>query len=154
MPEFSSFVEYALHEESYNAVLERHYSRNQTVYTASRGGIQELDNGNTIISWGQNQAPSITEVNKFDSVEFEIEFTTNAHQYRAYRFKWQTDLFSLSSDTIDFGFVNIGDSSSQSIELYNRKDKDVTINEILVSSSDFIVKDTLPLIIPSQKKLA
>jgi len=154
LPEYSSFIEYELREESFNAVLVGQYSRNQSVYTASRGGIQELDNGNTIISWGEHQAPSITEVNDYDSVEFEIEFTTGAHQYRAYRFEWKTDLFTLNTDTIDFGLVNRGDSSLQSIVLYNRNDKDITINEVLLSSSDFIIKDTLPIIIPSTDKIS
>jgi len=153
IPRFSSYVEYELNEENYNAVLVRQYSRNQTVYTSSRGGIQELDNGHTLISWGQHQTPSITEFNDYNLTEFEIKFTTYSHQYRAYRFKWETNLFSIKSDTVDFGFVNLGDSSLQSVELYNRNRNAVIINEVLLLSSNFVVNDSLPLIIPPEGKI-
>jgi hypothetical protein len=154
IPEFSSYTEYKLDEANFHATLIRQYSRNQTVFSNSRGSVQELDNGNTLIGWGSNQAPSITEINNYDSIEFEIDFITYTHQSHTYRFKWKTNLFSIKTDTIDFGFVNLGDSSSQLIELYNHRSYDVIINEVLSSSKNFILKDTLPLIIPSRDEIS
>jgi hypothetical protein len=153
-PEFSSFNVYRLDEENFHATLIKQYSRNPSVFSNSRGSVQELDNGNTLICWGPNQAPAITEINSYDFTEFEIDFITYAHQSHAYRHKWRTNLFSIKSDTIDFGFVNVGDSSSQSIRLYNRIGDDVIINEVLSSSTNFILKDTLPLIVPSRDEIS
>ncbi len=153
IPAYSSFVEYILDEQDLIARLVRRYSRDQTVFTASRGGVQELGNGHTLISWGENQAPSITEINSKDSIEFEIIFTSYAHQYRSYRFNWKTNLFIVNVDSMDFGLVDVGDSSIRLIELRNPKDEAVIINEIFSRESVFSVVDSLPLIIPPLKSI-
>ena len=153
IPAYSSFVEYVLDEQDLKAWLFRRYSRNETVFTSSRGGVQELINGHTLISWGENQDPSITEINSKDSIEYEIRFAAYAHQYRAYRFNWQTNLFIVNVDSMDFGLVEVGDSSIQLIELRNPKDEAVIINEIFSSESVFSVVDSLPLIIPPLKSI-
>jgi len=153
IPAYSSFVEYILDEQDLIARLVRRYSRNETVFTASRGGAQELSNGHTLISWGENQTPSITEINSKDSIEFEIKFSSYAHQYRAYRFNWKTNLFSVNVDSMDFGLVDVGDSTIRLIELSNPKDEAVIINEIFSSESVFSVVDSLPLIIPPLKSI-
>jgi len=153
IPAYSSFVEYILDEQDLIARLVRRYSRNETVFTASRGSAQELSNGHTLISWGENQTPSITEINSKDSIEFEIKFSSYAHQYRAYRFNWKTNLFSVNVDSMDFGLVDVGDSTIRLIELSNPKDEAVIINEIFSSESVFSVVDSLPLIIPPLKSI-
>lgn len=153
IPAYSSFVEYILDEQDLIARLVRRYSRNETIFTASRGGAQELSNGHTLISWGENQTPSITEINSKDSIEFEIKFSSYAHQYRAYRFNWKTNLFSVNVDSMDFGLVDVGDSTIRLIELSNPKDEAVIINEIFSSESVFSVVDSLPLIIPPLKSI-
>jgi len=152
-PVYSSYVEYILDEQALIARLVRRYSREETVFTASRGGVQELSNGHTLISWGENQDPSITEINSKDSIEFEIIFTAYTHQYRAYRFNWETNLFIVNVDSMDFGSVDVGDSSIRLIELRNPKDEAVIINEIFSRESVFSVVDSLPLIIPPLKSI-
>jgi Arylsulfotransferase (ASST)/Cep192 domain 4/Secretion system C-terminal sorting domain len=153
IPEYSSYVEYILDEQGLIARLRRRYSRDQTVFTASRGGVQELSNGHTLISWGENQNPSITEINSKESIEFEIMFTSYAHQYRAYRLNWKTNLFLIDVDSMDFGLVEVGDSSIKLIELRNPKDEEVSINEIFSRNSVFSFVDSLPLVIPPHKSI-
>ncbi len=150
IPEYSSVVEYEIDEQNFTATLVRRYTRNESVFSRSRGGVQELPNGNILISWGENQNPSVTEINEQDSVEFEMKFVSYAHQYRAYRFKWETNLFAVSKDSIDFGIVAVGDSSSEELKLYNPKDSTVTINEFLINDTSFSVLDELPISIPPQ----
>ena len=115
--------------------------------------MRELSNGHTLISWGENQDPSITEINSKDSIEFEIIFAAYAHQYRAYRFNWRTNLFVINVDSINFGLVDVGDSSIRLVELRNPKDEAVIINEIFSSESVFSVVNSLPLIIPPLRSI-
>jgi hypothetical protein len=54
---------------------------------------------------------------------------------------------------MDFGLVDVGDSSIKLIELRNPKDEAVIINEIILTESVFSVLDILPLIIPPHKSI-
>jgi hypothetical protein len=148
IPEYSSYVEYDIDENNMTATLIRRYSREETVFTRSRGGVQELDNNNTLISWGENINPYITEINETDSIEFELSLPYIIHKYRAYRFPWQTNYFFLSTDSLDFGIVSVGDSSLQDFWLINRKESELIINEIYANDSAYTVLDSLPLTIP------
>ncbi len=148
IPEYSSLVEYHLDEDRLIARLVNRFSRGDTVYSRIRGGVQELRNGNRLISWGENQNPSVTEFNPDGSVAFEIRFSSGAHQYRAFRFPWHTNLFSVSNDSVKFEIVSVGDSASYPITLYNYKAEEVLINEIFNREPAFSVKDSLPIVIP------
>ncbi|GBD86121.1 arylsulfotransferase [bacterium BMS3Abin03] len=150
VPEYSSVVEYELDETNLTATLVRRYTRNESVFSQSRGGVQELPNGHILISWGESQNPAVTEINEQDSVEFEMKFVSYAHQYRAYRFKWETNLFAVSPDSIDFGIVAVGDSALAELKLYSTKDSSVTINEFFINDNSFSVLNELPITIPSQ----
>ena len=98
IPEYSSYVEYELDENNLTATLIRRYTTNDTIFTRSRGGVQELDNDNILISWGENNDPYITEINDKDSIEFEFVLPSNVHKYRAYRFPWQTNYIFVNTD--------------------------------------------------------
>ena len=147
-PQFSSYVEYKLDEDSLTATLVRRYSRNNTLYTESRGSIQELSNGHTLISWGENQNPSVTEFNADNSIEFEIMFSSYTHQYRAYRFPWKTNYFYVSTDSLNFGTVSLGDSSYQKLWIKNTEQDTAIINQFYFKDSVFSVTNELPIYIP------
>lgn len=125
----------------------RRYSRNGTIYSPSRGGVQELSNGNILISWDNLQNPFISEVSPDDSTEYEVRYDNYAHQYRAYKFPWKTNLFSTQYDSLEFGVVTVGNSLSIDVKLYNRKNDAVTINEVYNKDSSFYVDENLPIII-------
>jgi len=149
LPEYSSVVEYKIDETNFTATLVRRYTRNESVFSRVLGSVQELTNGHILIGWGENQNPAVGEIDEQDSVEFEMKFINYTRQYRAYRFKWETNLFTVSSDSIDFGVVSVGDSSIEELNLYNTKDSAVTINEFLIKDSSFTVMNNLPIVIPS-----
>ncbi|MCG6914003.1 aryl-sulfate sulfotransferase [bacterium BMS3Abin03] len=144
-PQFSSYVEYKLNEDSLTATLIRRFSREESVYSESRGGIQELPDGNTLISWGENQDPCVTEFNDKGSIEYEIKFTTLTHQYRAYRFPWKTNYFYVNTDSLNFGTVSLGDSSFQKIWIKNTQHDSAIINEFYFKDSTFSVTNELPI---------
>jgi len=147
IPQYSSFVEYEIDEQNFTATLIRRYSRNGTIYSQSRGGVQELSNGNILISWDNLPNPFVSEINTEDSTEYEVRYDNYAHQYRAYKFHWKTNLFSTQYDSLEFGVVTVGNSSSTDIKLYNTKNYSVTINEVFKKDSSFYVDENLPIII-------
>lgn len=77
-------LEYKLDEENKKAYLEWSYI-SQGIYSQAMGNAQRLENGNTIIGWG-NTSPTITEVNKAGTKVFEMKLPDNVQNYRAYRF--------------------------------------------------------------------
>ncbi len=149
-PQYSSLVEYALDEDSLTATLVRRFSRNETVWSRIRGGVQGLPNGNHLISWGESDEPAVTEINSDNEIVYEISFPNGGHRYRSFRFPWKTNYFSVNRDSVNFGIVDVGDSASTILTLYNYREEEVTINEIYYRDSSFSVKESLPITIPHQ----
>jgi len=148
IPQYSSYVEYDIDEQNFTATLIRRYSRNGTIYSQSRGGVQELSNGNILISWDDLQNPFVSELSPEDSIVYEVRYDNYVHQYRAYKFPWKSKLFSTQYDSLDFGVVSVGDSASIDAKLYNGNNDIVIINEIYNRDSSFYVYEYLPKIIP------
>ncbi len=145
IPQYSSYVEYEIDEQNFTATLIRRYSRNSTIFSQSRGGVQELSNGNIFISWDDISNPLVSEISLEDSTVYEARFDNYVHQYRAYKFPWKTNLFSPQFDSLEFGIVPVGQSFSIDVKLYNRKDDIVFINEIFNRDSSFYVDEILPI---------
>ena len=150
IPQYSSYVEYEIDEQNFTATLIRRYSRNGTIYSQSRGSVQELSNGNILISWDNLKNPFVSEISPEDSTEYEVRYDNYAHQYRAYKFPWKTDLFSTQYDSLDFGVVPLGQFSSIDVTLHNMKNEILYINEVFNRDSSFYVNENLPIIIPPQ----
>jgi hypothetical protein len=149
-PQYSSLVEYALDEDSLTANLVRRFSRDETVWSRIRGGVQGLPNGNHLICWGESDEPAITEINSDNEIVYELSFPNGAHRYRSFRFPWKTNYFSVNRDSVDFGIVEVGDSAITTLTLYNYREKEVTINDIFNRESSFSVKESLPITISNQ----
>ncbi len=148
IPEYSSYVEYELDELNHTATLIRRYSRNGSIFSAKLGGVQELSNGNILISWDGVLYPFVSEINSEDSTVYEVRYDNHVQQYRTYRFPWKTNLFSPQYDSLDFGIVTVSNSSSIEIIIYNRGDDSVIINEVFNKDSSFGVDEILPIEIP------
>ncbi|MFC2094027.1 aryl-sulfate sulfotransferase [Bacteroidota bacterium] len=147
IPQYSSYVEYEIDEQNFTATLIRRYSRYGTIFSQTRGGVQELSNGNIFISWDNQPNPFISEISPEDSTEYEVRYNNYVHQYRAYKFPWETNLFYTQYDSLHFGVVTVGNSSSIDVKLYNTKNDSVTINEVFNRDSSFYVDENLPIII-------
>ena len=96
IPEYSSYVEYEIDEQNHTATLIRRYSRNGSIFARNKGGVQELPNGNILISWDGIQNPFVSEINPEDSTVYEVRYDNYVPQYRAYRFPWKSNLFSVA----------------------------------------------------------
>ncbi len=147
IPQYSSYVEYEIDEQNFTATLIRRYSRNGTIFSHTRGSVQELSNGNILISWDHLQNPFVSEINPEDSTEYEVRYDSYFYQYRAYKFPWKTNLFSTQYDSVDFGIITVGNLSSIDVQLYNTNNYSVTINEVFNKDSSFYVDENLPITI-------
>ena len=87
VPQFSRAVEYKLDEINKIATLVWEFINDTVIYTPAMGSVQRLDNGNTLIGWGENNTnyTQITEVNNAGQKVFELEYPYNS-SYRAFRF--------------------------------------------------------------------
>ena len=147
-PKISQSLEYAINEEELTAKLVWNYVNNPPVYGRATGSSRRLANNNTIIGWGLTWPVSITEVDETGSKEWELHFPDSVSTYRAFRFDWETDLFTTNWDTIDFGeyddyvpWVNI-------IRLTNTSDLEITITGTSNHFDSYTVPTVMPFNIP------
>ncbi len=87
-PRYSRAVEYALDEDSMTATLVWEYRHDPDIYASSRGTVQRLPNGNTLVGWGAaslNGDRAATEVRPDKSVVFEMTYPPGMYAYGAYR---------------------------------------------------------------------
>jgi len=95
-PHISRVVEYELDESNKIARLIWCYTNDPPVTTMAMGYAQRLDNGNTVIGWGQNSnALAMTEVTAQGEKVFELGFPVGIYSYRAYRFVYGMDAVTL-----------------------------------------------------------
>ncbi len=86
-PQFSRAVEYELDETNKTATLVWQFRHNPDIYNNSMGYVQRLDNGNTLIGWGENEnAVAATEVTPSGEVVYEISFPNKLYSYRAFKY--------------------------------------------------------------------
>ena len=84
-PPFSRAVEYKLDEINKTATLVWQYRNSPDIYGSAMGYVQRLDDGNTLIGWG-NTNPSVTEVTPEGDIALEMTLPAGIYSYRAYRF--------------------------------------------------------------------
>lgn len=141
-PQYSSVVEYEIDTDSMTATLVRRYDHGQDIFTASRGGAQELPNGNWFIDWGESSLPGVTEVKPDDEIALEIDFTNGGHRYKSYKFDWETNYFETDVDTIDFGAIHYGDSAFATVKLFHNRADTVEVNAFFCPDSSFTALDS------------
>jgi hypothetical protein len=87
-PQNSRALEYVLDEQRKTATLVWEYSPDPHEFTLAMGDVQRLDGGNTLIGWGTNQRPVLSEVRPDGSLAFELAFGAADSTYRVFRFPW------------------------------------------------------------------
>ncbi len=87
-PTNSRVLEYALDEQTMTATLVRALHHAPDVFSPFMGNAQLLPNGNTMVGWGGNLTPSLTEYHADGSPAFEVDFADPLVSYRAFRFPW------------------------------------------------------------------
>ncbi len=90
-PIVSRAVEYKIDQVNKTATQVWQYHHNPEVYAPTRGSVQRLSNGNTVIGWGSASfvgvgKTMITELAPNDSILFEMESLDKMPSYRAQKF--------------------------------------------------------------------
>ncbi len=151
--QYSSIVEYTLDEQNKTATLVNRYSHNK-VFSRTRGDIQELPNGNKLISWGELSHPAVTEIRPDNSIAYEMSFTSSFMRFHTYRFQWQTSLFKTNIDSLEFGEVDSIDTVKKEFTIYNNDDSSLTINSFYIKDTSFSVLNELPVVIPGNDSVS
>jgi len=103
--------EYEVNEETMEVSLAWNYGNDPAIYGRSRGGYDELENGNALISWGSHISPGVSEVTREGEVLMELHFPDSIVMYRCHRHPWKTTRFTSDTELIDFenyyGYVPI-----------------------------------------------
>lgn len=146
-PLFSCALQLDLDEENMTAlVVRRLRSQPEDIYGAIMGNVQKLSNGNTIVGWGDGD-PNISE---FDSLGNKIvEFSYQAVSYRAFKFPWETRVFDLNRENLNFQDTQPGDSSSAVVIISNNLAHDLEINQLISRTGAFVPSENFPVSIPA-----
>ena len=148
-PPFSRAVEYKIDDSLKTATLTWEYRNDPDFYSAAMGCNRLLPNGNRVIGWGFKGSGSadITEIDADNNIVFEASLPDTMYSYRAFKFPWKTDLFTLSSYNIGFGNVSVGQTASLTVMIKNNsQDSLLTISGYHHSNSSFLPIKEFPFI--------
>lgn len=118
----SRAVEYELNFSDFTATKLWDYVHPDSLFTPSIGSVQRLENGNTLINFGNNQninrGSVITEVTPNNEIVFELELENGQNVYCANKSNWNFDNGTLSLDDqirpVNIGKLNIHPNPSHS----------------------------------------
>lgn len=148
----SSAVEYKLDEINKTATLVyRIYHDN--IFTDTEGSVQELPDGNRVISWGHSYNPVVSEVTQQGSTILDLSYQYFIDNYRAFKYQWKTNLFTTNVDSLNFGKVSLGNSLTENITVYNPNNSAVTINQFYCSEPSFSTNVNVPVTIQPKDSL-
>ncbi|HHZ96842.1 MAG TPA: hypothetical protein EYN67_15120 [Flavobacteriales bacterium] len=90
-PGYSRVVEYDVDTVAMTASRVWSYSHIEEIYAPAQGSVERLENGNTLIAWGNANAPQglgtvITEINSEGEIVWEVEMGPYFTVYRARKF--------------------------------------------------------------------
>jgi hypothetical protein len=94
-PPYSRGVEYKLDEQNKTATLVWEYRHSPDIFASANGSVQRLENGNTILGWGQASAtgnPMFTEVHPDNTVALEFTMPAGQKSFRALKFPWASGI--------------------------------------------------------------
>ena len=151
-PPYSSLLEYQLDENNKIATLIWDYS-DSSIYSSTMGSTQRLDNGRTIIGWGNNYIPAVTEVKNDGTKTFEL-YLSSAENYRVYRYPWRTNLLTADTYSIDFKYIPLNTSDTKDLVITNNSSKKAELTSYYSRSTMFSVVSNFPIPLqPYQKKI-
>jgi len=110
-PQISRIVEYELNVENMTADLIWEYSHPEEYVGLSMGSVQRLENGNTLINWGNisNSGAIITEVNMDKEIVMELHFSMGNNIYKVRKNDWQFNINLMKADLNLDQIINILD---------------------------------------------
>ncbi len=95
VPNYSRGVEYTLDVQKKTAVMVWDYRHTPDLYADAMGSVQRLNNGNTLIGWGNTSSAGtavLTEVRPDNTIALEMFLPKGQFCYRAYKYPWASQL--------------------------------------------------------------
>ncbi len=124
--QYTRAVEYRLDTVAKTSTRVWEYRHVPDLYAPTRGSVQRLENGNTVIGWGSARTvgaggPAVTEVRPDKSVVFELSFVDKMSSFRTHKFVWNAHMKPAGNVTIaevlpgnEYSF-NLGDTNRTGI---------------------------------------
>ncbi len=138
----SSAVEYQLNEENRTIKQIKRYYHDSLGYSNHGGAVQGLENGNVIACWGPYW-PSFTEFHPDGSIALDWDFTKHSFSPRIEKYKWQTQVFETSTDSLAFETWE-NDTLVQDFWVKNNYSDSISITTIHKHSEYFGIAENLP----------
>lgn len=88
LPRYSRAVEFFLDPETMEAENIWEYRHDPNIYAYSRGNVQRLDNGNTLVNFSHPTWPKAVEVTPDGEVVYEADFEESYLTYRTFKFQY------------------------------------------------------------------
>ena len=149
VPEYSRAVEYVLDEVNKTIEMVWEYDANKEIYGPSGGSAQLLPSGNTIICYGgQMNHPSMIEVHPDGSKAWQLDYQDENSSGRALKFPWKTNLFELSTYSIDFGEYEYV-PRYYLLTVTNHADHNLILTGYSTHTSAFKIQESFPITIPA-----
>jgi hypothetical protein len=127
--------------------LVRAWAHPDGVKSGHSGSSRRLPNGNTIIGWGSNVDPSVTEVNELGEIVWEMTHDEATYMYRAHRIVWDEQAATESASRVNvvsygtYEFNDFNNETGVSLTLGNVWGE--TGNKITVGRSPFTPSDAV-----------
>jgi hypothetical protein len=123
-PQFSRALELSVNADERTVSKVWEFRDDPDKYAWFSGNVQRLPNGNTVIGWGVDYLPRMTEVTPENQRVYEMNFRQPAHCYRIYRFPWQgkalspTLILESSTAQLNLIFNQFGDPDVDFYRIY------------------------------------
>ncbi len=146
IPSYSRSLEYHLDEATKTATLVWAFQNEPPNYFFAMGSARKLSSNNTLIGWGWGLENTLllTEVRDDGSIAFELSMPDSFANYRALRFPWKTNLFVANPDSIFFSPVEVGDSSSIFISVFNNSNEELTVTGFYHTENSYSINKNVP----------
>jgi hypothetical protein len=150
---YSRLLQYNLDEENMTAELAWVYPAEPGPghhFAFATGNAQWQPTGHVAVSWGIT-FPIVTsalifgEVTEDHQTTFEVYGQDTNTTYRAHKYKWETDLFTLSKDTIDWGEFTGYTPEPYIIQVTNNSDESIVISGVHNRTQQFYPATNFPL---------
>lgn len=148
-PPYSRALEYSIDQVNKVVDLAWSYDANKSLYADSSGSSTKLQNGNTLIGYGNSIGnPALLEVNPDSSIAFSIGFDSYSSP-SAFKTNFQTTLFEPATHLIDFGEWDGYTEPVYLLAVKNNSTSVVKLTSYSTHTDAFRIDNSFPISIPA-----
>lgn len=150
-PQYSRGLEYEINEVEKTALLIRECMESPNIYSSIMGSIASMPGNHLLVGWFRNSEDGF--ISEFDEegqaiTKITISPVETFTSYKSYKASYldQFQFFVVpDKDTLDFGYVDAGDSAILFVELMNQGTDPATLFALSDESGQFGLLDSLPI---------